>query len=78
MTPLQAKKIAEQALILHGWSFTKLTAKTVSFSDLARGQAIFVTVKGLRDVNPDSHLDKQTRWAAVKAIAKTGEFFIEA
>lgn len=78
MTPAQAKKIAEQALTLHGWAFDKLTAKTVSFSGFGYGEALFVTARGLRDSTPESHLDKPTRFAAAKAICKAAGFILEA
>lgn len=77
MTPNQAKKIAAEALKLHGWAFDRLTAKTVDFADLGRGNRLFVTVQGLRDINPDSHLDKPTRWAAVRNVCRAAGFSID-
>lgn len=46
MTTHEAKKVLKQYLDAEGLSYTKLTAKTVSFSDLARCSKIFVTVHG--------------------------------
>ena len=44
----ECKKTA--AIILHGAGigYDKLTAKTVSFSDLARAERVFVTVHGAK------------------------------
>lgn len=76
MTPNEAKKIAAQALTDYGWSFEKLTAKTVSFSDLARASAIFVTVHGL--TTEVSNYERPSRWAHVKEVARKNSFFVEA
>lgn len=45
MTPREAKKIVEAALASRNVQCT-LLAKTVSFSDLARADCVFVTVVG--------------------------------
>lgn len=78
MTPNQAKKIAAEALKLQGLEFDKLKAQTISFADLARASALFVTAKGLRDVTPESHLPKYTRFDAAKQICKSAGFILEA
>ena len=46
MTPHKAKKLVAGSLERHSIGYVKLRARTVSFSDLARGSAIFVTVLG--------------------------------
>ena len=78
MTPHQAKKIAAKALELHGFEFDKLKAQTISFADLARANALFVTAKGLRDMIPESHLPKYTRFDAAKQVCKAAGFILEA
>ena len=40
MTPAQAKRIIKAELQLRELPFTKLTARTIDFSDLARGSSI--------------------------------------
>jgi len=50
LTPSKAKKIIAEALFENGLGAHKLTAKTVSFIDLARDKCIFVTV---HDWQPD-------------------------
>jgi hypothetical protein len=69
MTPTAAKKIMAAAMSERGLSFDKLTARTVGFSDLARGQAIFVKVHGWKP-NP--------AWDELRAIAAENGFRIEA
>jgi hypothetical protein len=46
MTPAQAKRIIKAELQLRELPFTKLTARTIDFSDLARGSSIFVCIHG--------------------------------
>jgi hypothetical protein len=75
MTPAQAKTIAAKALTDYGFKFEKLTAKTVSFSDLARGAAIFVTVTGLS--SELGSYERPAHWAMVKDAVKTAGFFID-
>jgi len=48
MTTNEAKKIIMDHMVKHGIHFDKLTAKTVGFSDLARGRMIFVKIHGWR------------------------------
>ena len=69
MTPAQAKKIIANALNTLGLgSGHKLTAKTVSFSDLGRGSRIFVKIH-----NWQSHAG----WAILDKVARTNGFSIE-
>jgi hypothetical protein len=46
MTLHQAKQDAARRLTAGGITYTKLTAKTVSFEDLARANPVFVTIHG--------------------------------
>ena len=46
MTPHAAKRIIAQAIARAGLPPHRLTARTVSFSDLARDKAVFVTIHG--------------------------------
>ncbi len=43
---MEAKKIIENELIRLKLPYTKLTARTINFHDLARGSAIFVKIWG--------------------------------
>lgn len=52
VTPSSAKKAVKESLGRNGITFSKLSAKTVSFEDLARGSRIFVTVHGLTLPDP--------------------------
>jgi len=47
MTPAQAKRIVLEALRQRNLPFAKLTAKTINFTDLARGSCIFVRIHDL-------------------------------
>jgi len=60
MTPGQAKKDAAARLYNVGATFASISAKTISFEDLARGSAVFVTVKGISPKDGD--------WTPVHAI----------
>lgn len=66
--PRGAKKIIKAALEERGLSFEKLTARTASFSDLARGNCVFVKIHGWK---PDS------RWNELKELAKDNGFCLE-
>jgi len=55
MNANQAKKLVAESMKAHGIEYTKLTAKTVSFEDLARGSKVFVSPYGLTVV-PDARL----------------------
>lgn len=65
MTTARAKTLTADFLATHGVSFTKLTAKTVSFADLARGGAVFVTVHGW---TPNSAADAVTAFARAQGF----------
>jgi hypothetical protein len=47
-----AKKIVRDLLNKHHVRYIKLTSRTVSFSDLARGTGMFVRIHGLRYPEP--------------------------
>lgn len=63
-----AKKIIARALEERQLSFTKLTARTINFSDLARGDCVFVAIHGWQP-NP--------AWDDLKTLAKSNGFCIE-
>lgn len=46
VTTHQAKKIIKEVLDREGLPYTKLTGKTVDFTDLARSRCVFVLVHG--------------------------------
>ncbi len=64
----QAKKLIKQELEAKCLPFTKLTARTVGFSDLARAAVVFVTVHGWKP-NP--------QWDNLKAVAKKHDFCLD-
>ena len=68
VTTNEAKKLLKGELERRGLRFTKLTARTISFSDLARGSGVFVKVHGWES-NPE--------WNGLKAFAREHGFFIE-
>ena len=68
ITKQKAKKIIAKALDGRGLKYTKLTAKMVSFQDLARGESIFVKIWGWQP-NP--------AWDELKALARYNGFCIE-
>jgi len=68
MTVHKAKKLLSEFLASEGLPYTKLTGKTVSFSDLARMSAIFVTVRGWV---PSERADD------VKEFAREHGFYVE-
>lgn len=59
MTPSKAKKIIKNELEKLNLSYTKLSAKKTGFSDLARGEAIVVTIHGFKS-NPKFNDLKKT------------------
>ena len=69
MTPTQAKKLIQAELVSRSLPFTKLTARTISFADLARAECIFVTIHGWRP-NP--------QWESLRQLAVANGFRIEA
>lgn len=68
MTPHAAKKIIQAALDSMHLPYTKLTARTIGFSDLARGSCIFVKVHGWQPGDG---------WTRLKDIARENGFCIE-
>jgi hypothetical protein len=68
MTPAQAKKIIANALQALGIQGHKLTARTISFSDLGRGSRVFVKIH-----------DWQSRagWCDLQDVAHKNGFSIE-
>ena len=68
MNTRQAKKIIASKLNELGLSYTKLTARTIHFSDLARASCIFVRVHGWQP-NP--------AWSELKALAIANGFRVE-
>jgi hypothetical protein len=63
-----AKKIIKEVLEKEGLTYTRLTARTVSFSDLGRGDIVFVTIHGWQP-NP--------KWNIIKKIAFDNKFCVE-
>jgi hypothetical protein len=68
VTANEAKRIIKNELDNRGLAYTKLTARTVSFVDLARASCIFVCVHGWQP-NP--------QWAELRRIAVEHSFRIE-
>jgi hypothetical protein len=69
MTTHEAKRIIGRALQERKLAHSKLTAKTVSFTDLLRADCIFVTIHGWTP-NPV--------FSELEAIAKSNGFCIDA
>jgi hypothetical protein len=69
ITPRQAKRIIEVELKRQGLPFAKLTARTVGFSDLARGSTVFVKIHGWKP---------HVAWDTLKRLAHEHGFRIEA
>jgi len=59
MNTHQAKKLVAASLERHNIGYVKLRARTVSFADLARKSAIFVTVLGCPYPEPGLKLVKK-------------------
>ena len=68
MTPSEAKKIIRAELDKYKIADVGLSARTVSFQDLARGQAVFVKLKNWKP-NP--------LFNELKAIAHKNGFCVE-
>ena len=68
MTPCNAKQIIRDALEERDLTFSKLTARTVSFADLARDSAIFVKIHGL---------EPSPAWDELVILAKENGFRVE-
>jgi hypothetical protein len=69
LTPAQAKRIILAELQLRDLPFTKLTARTIGFSDLGRGSRIFVQIHGWQP---------NAVWAELDGFARRNGFSIEA
>ena len=69
MTPYKAKQIIKSELGELGLPYTKLTARTVGFSDLARTSCIFVKVHGWKP---------GPAWGALETLAVEHGFRVEA
>lgn len=69
LTANDAKKIIQKELDSRGLSYTKLTARTIGFTDLARDSKIFVKIHGWKG-------DKS--WDDIKKVAHDNHFCIEA
>ena len=72
MTPHSAKKIIGNILTERKVPFTKLTAKTIDFTDLARAKCIFVRVHGFVFNEETTPL-----WRELRIIAGSNGFRIE-
>jgi len=68
ITANDAKKIIQKELDSRGLSYTKLTARTIGFTDLARDSKIFVKIHGWKG-------DKS--WEDIKKVAHDNHFCIE-
>lgn len=69
MTPAQAKRLIKAKLDELKLPYTKLTAKTVNFTDLARASCVFVKVYGWK---PDP------AWDVLVKLAVDNGFRVEA
>jgi hypothetical protein len=69
ITPHKAKKLLAAELTAKGLPFTKLTARHVDFTDLARAMPLFVTIHGWE---PNPAFDD------LKRFAKQHGFYIQA
>ena len=69
VTASQAKKIVKSELERRNLPFTKLTAKTIDFTDLARASCVFVKIHGWQ---PNPAFDE------IRAVAVANGFRIEA
>ena len=61
MSALHARNVVKFFATLNNLSFAGLSAKTTRFTDLARGQAVYVTVKGIQP---------EQDWTPVKTVLK--------
>ncbi|GIU69842.1 MAG: hypothetical protein KatS3mg002_1078 [Candidatus Woesearchaeota archaeon] len=68
MDTKQAKKLLKDYLDTHHIPYTSLTAKTVNFTDLARGESVFVTIHGFTP-NPIAN--------EIRSFAKDNNFCVE-
>lgn len=65
----EAKRIIKNELDRLNLPYDKITAQTISFSDLARDSCIFVSIHGWQP-NP--------KWSDIKKLAKDNGFVVEA
>ncbi len=72
MTAREASKIIRQELEAQKIPFSTVSAKTISFSDLARGERIFVTVTGW-----ERGYASPSRYALIADIAKKNGFSVD-
>lgn len=72
MTAREASKIIKQELEAQKIPFSSVSAKNVSFSDLGRGERIFVTVKGWQQ-----GYASPARYALIAGIAKQNGFSVD-
>jgi len=68
ITPQTAKTIIQNELTKLRLPYTKLTARTISFADLARDKCVFVKIHGWQP-NP--------AWKTLKRLAHRNGFCIE-
>ena len=68
LTPRSAKKLIKGELDKRLLPYTKLSARTISFEDLARGNCVFVKIHGWKP----SHA-----WDELSAVAVANGFRIE-
>ena len=73
ITVHEAKRLVKQALSDRRLSFTRLTARTIDFTDLARCQRVFVTVHGWQWTR-----QSKPQWAEIKLMAGEHGFNVEA
>ena len=68
ITVNEAKKIIKGKLDADKLPYTKLTARTVGFQDLARGDCVFVKVHGWQP---------SPAWSDLEALARSNGFRVE-
>lgn len=57
MTAMEARRIVHEEFVSRGIAYSSIKAKTVSFADLARASAVFVTVVASKTTAPLMALD---------------------
>jgi hypothetical protein len=72
-TPRQASKAIKAACVLYQIPFSSVKAQTVSFSDLARGSAVFVTVYGWQK----DEMLARGMYQVLQGIAKMNGFHVD-
>jgi len=65
----ECKRLLAHYLDEHNLSYDKLTARTISFQDLARASAVFVKIHGLQP---------GPAWIDLAKFAKQNNFIVEA